>query len=346
MSSTEKVIPVHLISGFLGSGKTTLLTRLIDYYRSLDLKAAVIMNELGDVNLDGQLVGDRVPMSEMLSGCICCTIRGDLGVEIKELIDEHTPDVILIESTGAANPLEIIDGITETAMYARIDLRSVTTVIDGAGLLEMNKRGRNQTFRLMQEQIRCATHMIINKADRLAPEEIVEVEQLVREWNHSAPMTVTVKCVVDLERFGSGDSTDSAHPTRLSLGQGAEAASCGPDCGHDHSHHAHTGESHEHSHAAHMHESHEHVMVLTHYFTKPIDSHAFEAMLRRLPSEVYRAKGVVTFSDTTSRFLFQFAYREVEFIRITPQGQVNDVAVFIGEHFSKEQLLAELALLE
>jgi G3E family GTPase len=88
--------------------------------------------------------------------------------------------------------------------------------------------------------------------------------------------------------------------------------------------------------------AHVHVMALTHYFAGPIDSHSFEAFISRLPKDVYRAKGIVTFTDTNSRFLFQYAYRELEFTRINPQGQVHDVAVFIGEHFSKDALEREL----
>ncbi len=197
MAVQERNIPVHLITGFLGSGKTTLLTRLIDYYHALDQKVAIVMNELGDVNLDGTLMDREVPMSEMLGGCICCSIRGDLGMEIQELVAAHRPDVILIESTGAANPLEIIDGVTEAALLVRVELQSVITVVDGPELLERGRNGKGATFRLMKEQIRCATHLIVNKADRLYPEQVVEVQQLVREWNQKAELVVTVKAVVD-----------------------------------------------------------------------------------------------------------------------------------------------------
>lgn len=330
-------IPVHLLSGFLGSGKTTLLNQVVDYYKAQDVKVAIIMNELGDVNLDGQFVEGDVPMAEMLSGCICCTIRGDLSIELKELIDEHQPDVVLIESTGAANPMEIIDAVTEATLFMRIDLRTIATVVDGPELLERSRRG-GKTFKLMQDQIRCATDLIVNKADKLAPEELVEVQQLVRELNAFAPLTVTIRCVTDLSIF---DLT-AAPKAKLDLSAERldDAASgkhvCGANCSHDH--------DHDHTHDAYS--SHSHVMTLTHYFAGPINSHAFEDLVRQLPQEVYRAKGIVTFTDTSSRFLFQYAYREVEFIRITPQGDVNDVAVFIGEHFSKEALQHKLEELE
>ncbi|MFC4812931.1 CobW family GTP-binding protein [Paenibacillus sp. GCM10023250] len=358
-------VTVHLLSGFLGSGKTTLLNQVVDYYKEQDINVAVVMNELGDVNLDGQLLGGEVPMAEMLGGCICCTIRGDLSFELKALIDEHAPDVVLIESTGAANPMEIIDAVTEAALLLRIDLRTIATVVDGPELLARSKRG-GRTFKLMQEQIRCATDLIVNKADKLAPEELVEAQQLVRGLNAYAPLTVTVHSAIDLAIFDPADGADAKPRPEAAAGAGrAEAPGghvCGPDCRHGEHDHAHDGEhrhgedpGHDHGHAdhghahdghAHAHDSHAHVMTLTHFLAGPIDSYAFEELLNRLPQDVYRAKGIVTFSDTNSRFLFQFAYRETEFIRITPQGDVHDVAVFIGEHFDKDALLAELAALE
>ncbi|MUT67814.1 GTP-binding protein [Paenibacillus sp. NEAU-GSW1] len=327
MDNTKALIPVHLLSGFLGSGKTTLLTALLEHCRNDGLKAAVIMNELGDINLDGQLVDGDVPMSEMLSGCICCTIRGDLSMEIKALMDEHQPDIIFIESTGAANPIEILDGVTEAAMYCRIELLSVITVVDGPELLQRRRSGKGRTYKLMQEQIRCATRLLLNKADKLEPDELVEAQQLLRDLNEHAPIMATIRCAVDDWNWLLANQK----PYEASPQHADHSADCG--CGHQHDHGDH-------------HHMHEHVMALTHYLRGPVDSEAFEALLKRLPDNIYRAKGIVTFSDTASRFLFQYAYRESDFMRITPQGEVNDVAVFIGEHFSKDGLLAELNRLE
>lgn len=328
------VIPIHLLSGFLGSGKTTLLTKLLDDYRAKGLKAAVIMNELGDINLDGQMVDDEVPMSEMLSGCICCTIRGDLSMEIKALVDEHQPDVIIIESTGAANPVEILDGVTEAAMYCRIELQSVITVVDGPELLQRSRNGKGRTFKLMQEQIRCATRLLLNKVDKLEPEELVEAQQLLRELNEHAPVIATIRCLIDDWSWIEAGPQESVERVSASAHQQD----------HEHEHSDHCGCSH--TDQQHSHHSHEHVMVLTHYLNGPVDSETFEALLKRLPDNIYRAKGIVTFTDTKSRFLFQYAYKETDFMRITPQGDVNDVAVFIGEHFSKDALLEELQQLE
>ncbi|GGD95317.1 CobW family GTP-binding protein [Paenibacillus nasutitermitis] len=327
-------VPIHLISGFLGSGKTTLLNRVIDYYKAADVKVAVIMNELGDVNLDGQFVDDDVPMAEMLGGCICCTIRGDLGLELKMLIEEHQPDVVLIESTGAANPMEIIDAVTEAALYIRVELQTIATVVDGPELLSRSRRG-GRTYRLMQDQIRCATDLIMNKADKLGPDELIEVQQLIRELNSYAPLTITVRCMVELNMFDPSPGRQAGTDAR----QLHESHVCGANCSQEGHHHPHDEQTTD------MGISHSHVMALTYYFDGPVNSYDFESLISRLPDDVYRAKGIVTFSDTNSRFLFQYAYRELEFTRITPQGKVNDVAVFIGEHFAKDALVQDLVRL-
>ncbi|HUC93059.1 MAG TPA: GTP-binding protein [Paenibacillus sp.] len=340
------VVPVHLLTGFLGSGKTTLLTRLLDYYRETGRKAAVIMNELGDVNLDGQLVGDEVPMSELLGGCICCTGRGDLGLEIHKLMEEHRPDVILIESTGAANPMEILDGITEAAFYDRVELGSVIAVVDGPGLIAQAARGKGRTYKLMRDQIRCATRLIVNKSDRLAPDELVLAEQTVREWNPHAPLEASVRCTVDPASFDA-DAVRPAAVTAAHEPASSSAAEGQPPVGD----YGEGGSSPVRGQGRHgrapLHGSHGHVVAVTHYFSQPVDSVAFEAFLAALPDNVYRAKGILAFTDTAGgRFLFQYAYRETDFLRITPQGKVNDVAVFIGENLCEESLRRDLAELE
>lgn len=140
----EQVVPVYILSGFLGSGKTTLLQRLLDHWKNQGLRPAVVMNELGEVNLDGLLVEQTVPMAELLGGCICCSIRSDLSTELATLIKKETPDVVVIEATGAANPLEIVDGVTEISLYQKVELKSLITVVDAAHLLELYRAQQGQ----------------------------------------------------------------------------------------------------------------------------------------------------------------------------------------------------------
>ncbi|KOY13543.1 CobW family GTP-binding protein [Paenibacillus xylanivorans] len=371
LKANESSIPVYILSGFLGSGKTTLLVQLIEHWQKQGLRPAVVMNELGEVNLDGQMVDSTVPMTEMLGGCICCTVRGDLGLQLADLVQEESPDVIIIEATGAANPMEILDAVTETSLYMRLELKSLITVVDAAHLSGLYQEQKGQTFKLMQEQIRCASVLLLNKTDRVNEQQLADLRDLLARWNGFAPAISTVKCEVDMDMLlRSGDNVHAyqsvdetskhANKEQNVHSEACAEHSCSHNHGHehhehvDHNHEAHQhsdvnvhGHPHDHDHNhAHSHASHEHVMVYTHYFTKPVNSEAFERLISELPRDVYRAKGILTFSDTSSRFWFQYAYRESDYMKITPQGDVPNVAVFIGEHFDQTVIRNQLLELE
>jgi len=350
------VVPIYLLSGFLGSGKTTLLTSMVEQAQAAGLTPAILMNELGEVNLDGQLVSREVAMAEVLGGCICCSMRGDLSLELNGLLQKYSPDLVIVESTGAAHPLESIDAITETSMYKETKLLHIITVVDSEHMLARSKNAKDKTYRLMQEQIRCATKILLNKCDRLFPEQIVELQQLVRELNAYAEIITTsyakledwswlVQPSIDEDNnIGSVERAQAEVQEKRShedTQAGVHEERSHEDT-HDHAHHHDHEDDHNHGHRAH----HAHVMAYTHYWQAPPHSEQFEAWLAKLPANIYRAKGIVTFRDIPSRFLFQFAYRESDFMRIEPQGEVHDVAVFIGEHFDSEWLKAELARLE
>ncbi|MGC5771543.1 CobW family GTP-binding protein [Paenibacillus pabuli] len=336
----ESSIPVYILSGFLGSGKTTLLVQLIEHWQQQGLRPAVVMNELGEVNLDGQIVDASVPMTEMLGGCICCTVRGDLGLQLADLVQEESPDVIVIEATGAANPMEILDAVTETSLYMRLELKSLITVVDAAHLSGLYQEQKGQTFKLMQEQIRCASVLLLNKTDRVNEQQLADLRDLLARWNGFAAVMPTVKCEVDMDLLLR--SGDNVHAYQSVDGTSKHE---------DKEHHVHSeacaehGCSHNHV-DPHPHASHEHVMVYTHYFTQPVNSEAFERLIAELPRDVYRAKGILSFSDTSSRFWFQYAYRESDYMKITPQGDVPNVAVFIGEHFDQSVIRNQLLELE
>lgn len=356
------VTPVYILSGFLGSGKTTLLQRLIRHWREQGLRPAVIMNEIGEVNLDGLLVSSDVPMAEMLGGCICCTIRGDLSVQMAELIEGEKPDLIVIEATGAGNPMEIFDAVTEVSLYLKLDIKPMITVVDAAHLADLHASQQGKTYRLMMEQIRCGSVLILNKIDLLESALQQEVAEFLRRTNPYARIIPAVKCDVDVTVLWKTTEEQANADPKVQRGsaykelnsEAAHAKDHGAnDHRHDHDHHQHDHHQHDHRHDhnhdhdhVHPHALHEHVTVYTHYFGGPVDSRDFERFIAELPREVYRGKGVLRFADTASRFLFQYAYREADYLKITPQGDVPDVAVFIGEHFDKHEIAQRLNALE
>ncbi|NMO96254.1 CobW family GTP-binding protein [Paenibacillus lemnae] len=321
----NSITPIYILSGFLGSGKTSLLTRLIPYWQQQGLKPAVVMNEIGEVNIDSVAAGHAVPTAEMLSGCICCSIRADLAGELGLLIRNEKPDVIILEATGAANPMEILDGLAEAALYMNIEVKQMITVVDSAHLLYLHRQQRAKTYRLMQEQIRCANKLILNKTDRLNNNEQQEAGDIVAKWNPLATMVPAVRCEVDLDVLLTG-----AHAIQGNTCSGkseAEHSSCGSSNDHDHGGTHHT---------------HHHVMSYTHHLQGPVDSVHFEHLIRDLPRDIYRAKGIVSFRDTASRFLFQYAFRETDYTKLAPQAGLQDVLVFIGEQFDRDDLQARL----
>jgi len=338
---------IFVLTGFLGSGKTTLLSRMLQHLKRQGKCPAVIMNELGDVNLDGLLIEHDVPMSEMLSGCICCTIRGDLGLELSNLVEREHPDVILIESTGAANPMEIIDAVTDSSLLVKTRLQAVITVVDASFFYGQAQKAAGKTWRLLREQVRGATHVVVNKLDLVAgasedkPEaravndSVGAVVEAVRAVNGHASLELVERCEVDVAGLFGGvegvalvaEHAVHHHGHEHDHGYDNEHG-CGSDCGHKH--HAHEHEEHHHSHS--------HLLVYTQHLTEGIDSAQFTKAMRSLPESVYRAKGVVTFADTGQRVMFQYAYRELECTPIVPQRELQDVVVFIGEHLPEEQL--------
>lgn len=326
----EYVTPIYILSGFLGSGKTTLLSRLIAHFKHQGLRPAIVMNEIGEVNIEGMVEGEKVPTAEMLSGCICCTIRSDLSSEIAMLVDREHPDVILIEATGIANPMEILDAVAEASLYMRIQVNQLITVVDAAHLLHLNNEQKGKSYRLMQEQIRAASFLVLNKMDRVTDLEKETVMKCLERWNPHAPIIPAVRCDLNIDELLKKDTQE--HP-KYELRHDE-------DSGHNRKL---TDNNGTHGYA---HKTHDHVMSYTYYFSNPINSVEFEQFIAGLPRDVYRAKGILTFSDTNSRFMFQYAFRESDFMKITPQGQVPDVVVFIGEHFQKSLLKEQLEKLE
>ncbi|PNQ87796.1 CobW family GTP-binding protein [Paenibacillus polymyxa] len=353
------MIPIVVLSGFLGSGKTTLLQHALAYYKEQGLKPAILMNELGDVNLDGSLVNDQAPMKEMLSGCICCTIRGDLGVELMNLAEEYKPDVIIVECTGVANPMEIVDAVTDASIYSSMVLQFVITVVDARQFLDFSLGSeRSKSFRLMQDQLRCASKLIINKTDLLAAGELQKVQALVKELNPYALTVSTERSDVDLGAFFSiqGEKRMDVSRQKESTVDIANDHHHAEAHFHTYGHDVHTGHhphdyrepehhDHKHEHGEHYH-SYDHVVVHTHFFGQPVSRSEFEQLFRSLPAEIYRAKGIVRFLESEDQMMFQFAYRELEIIPIRPQKPVNDVAVIMGENFSASEIGERLKKLE
>ena len=156
---------VNPICGFLGSGKTTLMRRIIEERGSRE-PMAVIVNEFGDVGIDGAILsGQSVDMVEITSGCLCCTLKCSLVNALEELRDKKGSRRVVIEATGVAQPGELLDVLADPALKGSIEVGPVVTVIDAAKFTGL----RRVLGEFYAEQVRRADVLLLNKTDLAKP---------------------------------------------------------------------------------------------------------------------------------------------------------------------------------
>ncbi len=277
---TQSVTPVLLLTGYLGSGKTTLLNRILQNKQGI--KFAVIVNDIGEVNIDANLIAKGGIVGEgddslvpLQNGCICCTLKMDLVQQLSDIVSEQRFDYIVIEASGICEPAPIAQTISvypqmypnlATKGIARLD--SVVTVVDALRLRDEFSEGHDLYKKDMKEddlaslviqQIEFCNTILLNKSSEVSAEELGRIKAIIREIQPKAEIITCDYCDVDLDKLVNSNSFDFEQVATSAKWIAAVEGDEEEREEHEHQHHhAHDHEEEENDEHEHHHHDHDH----------------------------------------------------------------------------------------
>ncbi len=313
-------IPVYVLNGFLGSGKTTVLINLLTYCKEKGFKAGVVLNELGETNVEGHLLqGEQVV--ELLNGCICCTIQEDLKSTLDDFLrnqKEDSVDLLIIEGTGVANPLELIEALTDPNYVDNFDLQSIIGMVDASQYLDYQSifTSSKEVRKLLQDQIQYSTLLLLNKTDLVSKSKLDKVEKQIRK-------TISSDVPIIHTSFAKVEREELLKKRFYTIKSGH--LHC------DHEHDESCGHNHQHNHAT--------IKAIKLEHLPPLDRSSLEKWHKDLPKEIFRSKGIVHLVGSAGFFDFQYASRQLMLTQLTESPKVAPSIVIIGADFDEEKVI-------
>ena len=358
------MVKIDIISGFLGAGKTTLIKKLLKEAFEGE-QVVLIENEFGEIGIDGGFLKDAgIEIREMNSGCICCSLVGDFGASLKEVVEKYHPDRILIEPSGVGKLSDVIKAVQGVEEDVDIQLNSYTTVVD-AKKCKMYMRNFGEFF---DNQVQYAGAIIMSRTDIVDEKKAMESMELLRSINEKAAIITT-----PIEKLDGKKILEvMEHPVSLAdelLKEEHEhhhhahddECGCGHDHDHEHHHHDHDDEcgcghdhDHEHHHhdhddecgCGHHHDHHHHHAdeVFTSWGRETIKKFTREGLEKMLESlsaseeygVILRAKGMLPAEDGTWIY-FDMVPEETEIREGSPE--YTGRLCVIGSKLNEEKLV-------
>lgn len=237
---------IDIISGFLGAGKTTLIQKLLKEALKGE-KVVLIENEFGEIGIDGGFLKDAgIEVTEMNSGCICCSLVGDFGSALKEVVTQYNPDRIIIEPSGVGKLSDVIKAVQGVAEDVELDLNSFVTVAD-AKKCKMYIKNFGEFY---NNQVEYAGSIILSRTGDVAEDKLNESVALLREHNEKAAIITTPWDELSGEQILKV-MEDGNYMVKELLEEEEICPVCGGHHDHDHDHEHHHDHDHEHHHHDH-----------------------------------------------------------------------------------------------
>jgi len=329
-----KKVPITLLCGYLGAGKTTLMNMILANQKGY--RVAVIVNDIGEINVDASLIEkdakitDKSSLVPLTNGCICCTLKTDLVVQIEKLIATGKYDYILIESSGVCEPMPIAEAI-ETIRNGRLD--NVVSVVDAKRLADefadggllLNKDMEEEDIEsLLVQQIEFCSTLIINKTDLVTEEQMKKIRAVVRKLQPHVKVLETVRCAVPIEELLATNRFDFEKVFESAgwIAELEKRAEKEEEEEHAEHHHEH-GDEHEHCHE-HEHHHHEHkhegdeedeygIGSFVYYRRRPFNRLKLDEYAGKWPRNIIRSKGIIWLGDDpTTVYVFETSGRQIQ----------------------------------
>ena len=339
----KTLVPITLLCGYLGAGKTTLMNMILANQKGY--KVAVIVNDIGEINVDADLIEkdakitDKSSLVPLTNGCICCTLKTDLVMQIENLIATGKYDYILIEASGVCEPMpiaqsiEAIDNGYLDNVVSVVDAKRLTDEFsEGAQLLKKDMAEQDIESLLVQQIEFCST-LVINKKDLVTEDQMNKVRAVVKKLQPHVKVIETSRGQVPIEdllatgRFdfeavfeSAGWIAELEKRAEEEHGDADEHESCDcqedASCSHDGHHHG------EHGHCCHHHHEHKHegadedeygIGSFVYYRRRPFNRMKLEEYAGVWPRNIIRSKGVIWFSDEPeTAYVFETSGRQIQ----------------------------------
>jgi G3E family GTPase len=308
---TKRGMPVTIITGFLGSGKTTLLNQILKNRQ--DLKVAVLVNEFGDINIDSQLLLSlEEDMLELSNGCICCTINDNLVEAVYKILERQDRiDYLVVETTGVAEPLPIILTFVGTELREFTNLDSILTVVDSETFTPEHLESE-----IAFRQLTYGDIILLNKTDLVPEEKVEELEDYINDIKAGARVLRSQHGQVPLPLIlGVELAQPEIYLTDANLSNEQKS-----------NHLANDG-----------------FVSVSFRSNRPFAVKKFQTFLQdKMPANVFRAKGILWFKESTRRHIFQLSGKRYDLKDEEWQGERSNQLVMIGRSLNALEINQQL----